>query len=432
MTPIPAPDNQASLDALRALVKQRSVLAALEVFHTSLGDIFRLPLPGFNPVMMAGPEASHFVLVEQRGDLRWRPEGDPVTDLLRQGVLVTDGDFHDGLRREMAPALHRRMLAGYVDAMVESTDRVIDTWDEARGPLDMLVEMRRIALLILMKTLFAVDFSADLDRLWAPILRALRYISPGAWMLWRDIPRPGYRAARRELDGYLYRLIAERRQHPASDGDLLTLLIDAGMSDDLIRDQLVTMLIAGHDTSTALLSWALYALVQHPAAQDRARREVLDVVGTRPPEHAHAGELRYLEQVINETLRLYPPIHLGSRRAAADLDFNGYTIPAGTRVLYSIYLTHRDARHWPDPAAFDPERFAPEQARQRAPYTFLPFGGGPRNCMGMAFAQVEVKIVLARILQRYTLADTGQTVHLHMGATLEPRPGVRVHVRRQD
>ena len=190
MPPIPAPDNQASLDALRALVKQRSVLAALEVFHTSLGDIFRLPLPGFNPVMMAGPEASHFVLVEQRGDLRWRPEGDPVTDLLRQGVLVTDGDFHDGLRREMAPALHRRMLAGYVDVMVESTDRVIDTWDEARGPLDMLVEMRRIALLILMKTLFAVDFSADLDRLWAPILRALRYISPGAWMLWRDIPPP--------------------------------------------------------------------------------------------------------------------------------------------------------------------------------------------------------------------------------------------------
>ena len=101
-------------------------------------------------------------------------------------------------------------------------------------------------------------------------------------------------------------------------------------------------------------------------------------------------------------------------------------------MLYSIYLTHRDARHWPDPTTFDPERFAPEQARQRAPYTFLPFGGGPRNCMGMAFAQVEVKIVLARILQRYTLADTGQTVHLHMGATLEPRPGVRVHVRRQD
>lgn len=431
MPPIPAPDNQASLQALRALLKERSLLAALEVFHAALGDIFRLPMPGFNPVMMAGPDANHFVLIEQRGDLRWRPEGDPVTDLLRQGVLVTDGDFHDDLRREMAPALHRRMLAGYIDAMVESTDRVIDAWDDAGSPRDMLVEMRRIALLILMRTLFSVDFGADLNRLWAPILRALRYISPGPWMLWRDVPRPGYSAPLRQLDEYLCELIAGRRQNPTSDGDLLNLLIEAGMSDDLIRDQLLTMLIAGHDTSTALLSWALYVLVQHPAAQEQARGEVLDVVGTCPPEQAHVGGLRYLEQVIHETLRLYPPIHLGSRRAAADLDFRGYTIPAGTRVLYSIYLTHRDARHWPNPAEFDPERFAPEQTRQRTPYTFLPFGGGPRNCMGMAFAQVEAKIVLARILQKYDLADAGKPVHLHMGATLEPRPGVWVTVRRR-
>lgn len=431
MPPIPAPSNQASLDALRALLGQRSLLAALEVFHAELGDIFQLPLPGFNPVMLAGPNATHFVLVEGRGDLRWRPEGDPVARLLRQGVLVTDGEAHDDLRREMAPALHRRMLAGYVAAMVASADRVLDTWDAARQPLDMLVEMRRIALLILMQTLFSVDFSADLDRLWQPILRALRYISPGPWLVWRAIPRPGYRAALRELDGYLHRLIAERRERPTPGDDLLNLLIGAGMSDDLIRDQLLTMLIAGHDTSTALLSWALFALAQHPHVQDQARREVLDVIGTSAPEHAHASDLRYLEQVINETLRLYPPIHLGMRIAAADLGYGGYTIPAGTRVLYSIYLTHRDPRYWPEPAAFDPARFAPEHARQRPPYTFLPFGGGPRNCMGMAFAQVEAKIVLARILQRYELADAGKRVRLHMGATLEPRPGVLLHVRRR-
>jgi cytochrome P450 len=141
------------------------------------------------------------------------------------------------------------------------------------------------------------------------------------------------------------------------------------------------------------------------------------------------SRLGYLDQVLKETLRLYPPIHLGSRIAATDLEFRSFPIPAGTRVLYSIYLTHRDEKQWHHPAAFIPERFSPELARQRHPYTFLPFGGGPRNCIGMAFAQVEVKVVLARILQKFDLEFTGHAVRLHMGATLEPRPGVRIRTR---
>lgn len=431
MPAIPAPDNQASLRALRALIGQRSLLAALEVFHAALGDIFRLPLPGFNPVMMAGPEANHFVLVEQRGDLRWRTEGDPVTRLLRRGVLVTDGEDHDTVRRAMGPALHKRMIDRYVEAMWQCTDRVTDRWPGDGAPLDMLVEMRRVALLILMKTLFAVDFDADMDRLWRPILRALRYISPGPWLVWHGAPRPGYQTALRRLDSYLYQLIAHRRQTRPEGDDLLGLLIGAGMPDGLIRDQLLTMLIAGHDTSTALLSWALLALVRHPGIQAQARREVLDVLGADPPTPAQTGALRFLDQVIQETLRLYPPIHLGSRIAAAELTFRDYSIAPGTRVLYSIYLTHRDPQHWPDPAAFLPERFTPEQNRQRQPYTYVPFGGGPRNCMGMAFAQVEAKVVLARILQKFELSNAGRRVHPHMGATLEPRPGVLVHVTRR-
>jgi cytochrome P450 len=152
------------------------------------------------------------------------------------------------------------------------------------------------------------------------------------------------------------------------------------------------------------------------------------VIGKNPPAYALVGQLCYLEQVINETLRLYPPIHLGSRVAACDLEFQGYRIPAGQRVLYSIYLTHRDPRYWRSPTDFMPERFVPEPARR--PYTFLPFGGGARNCIGTAFAQVEAKVVLARILQKCDLEFTGHRVYLHMGATLEPHPGVWVKVRR--
>ncbi len=426
---IPTPDQRTSLAGLRALLSQRSLLAALEVFHAQLGDVFQLPVPGFNPVMLVGAEANRFVLVEGRHDLRWRSERDPITRLLRHGVLVEDDEVHDSLRRQINPALHRRMLEGYVEAMWECTDRVIDRWDAA-VPLDMLVEMRRVALLVLMQTLFRVDFAPELDRLWKAILRTLRYISPGAWVIWSNIPRPGYSAALRQLDDYLYRIIEARRSTAPSD-DLLSLLITSGMPDALIRDQFLTLLIAGHDTSTALLAWALYLLSTHAEVQAAARAEVDAVLAGQPPDFARLVELRYLDQVINETLRLYPPIHLGSRIAAADLDFRGYRIPAGQRILYSIYLTQRDELYWRNPAEFDPERFAPEQVRKRDPYTFLPFGGGARNCIGTAFAQVEAKVILARILQKYDLTFAGGSVRLHMGATLEPHPGVPLKARRR-
>jgi cytochrome P450 len=210
---------------------------------------------------------------------------------------------------------------------------------------------------------------------------------------------------------------------------MLSLLIAGGMDDDLIRDQLMTMLIAGHDTSTASLAWALYLLGAHPDAQARARAEVDSVLGGQPPQPSQLGDLVYVEQVIDETLRLYPPIHLGSRVAAQELEFRGFRIPAGQRVLYSIYLTQRHPDYWPDPGRFDPDRFAPGVSHE--PYTYLPFGGGPRNCLGAAFAQVETKVVLARILQRFGLQLVKDNVHPHMGATLEPAPGVTIRVRQR-
>ncbi len=436
----PVPKGEAGLQALQALVRQRNILAALEALHKELGDVFRLSLPGFNPVVLVGPEANRFVLITARGDLRWRPEGDAVTKLLRHGVLVEDGDRHDQLRRHMNPALHRRMLPGYVEAMVRCTDRVSRSWTDS-DPHDMLVEMRRIALLILTDTMFEVDFGPELDRLFPAILRILSYISPGLWLLWRGVPRPGYRRARQQIDEYLYQIIQARRalaslpDRPGNGppGDLLGLLVTTpDMSDDLIRDQLLTMLIAGHDTSTALLAWTLYLLGRHPDVMARVQDEIDGVLGAGVPTFDQLNQLQYLEQVIKETLRLYPPIHLGMRIAATDLAFQGYRIPAGTRVMYSIYLTHRHQQYWHQPERFDPERFSSEQNRARPHYIYLPFGGGPRNCLGFAFAQVEAKVVLARIFQDFSLKlDQTTRVHPHMGATLEPRPGVWMGVQRR-
>lgn len=407
-------------------------MSTLQVFHHLLGDVFRITLPGFNPVMMAGPEANRFVLVKERQALSWRPVGDPVTKLLRHGVLIEDGQWHDRLRESMNPALHKQRMGDYVEVMWQCTDEVATAW-HGPGPYDMLDEARRISLLILMKTLFGVDFSADLPRLWDSILKLLEYISPGLWLFWRGVPRPGYGRAIDEVDEYLYDIIARRRQAAAVKDDLLGLLIATGwMSDGLIRDQLLTMLIAGHDTVTALMAWTLYLLGRHPEAKERARAEVDTVLGSAPPTYEASEELEYLDRVIKESLRLYPPIHVGTRRALEDLTFDGYQLPQGNRVLYSIYLTHRDPKQWQNPDSFDPDRFIQRRGQRTVvPYSYVPFGGGPRNCIGALYGQVEARIVLARLLQTIDFRLEGKDVHMHMGATLEPRPGVLMSVRRR-
>jgi cytochrome P450 len=413
------------------MLRERHPLAAMQVFHNELGDVFRTQLPGFRPVVLVGPEAAQFVLLDARQKLRWRNDADPVTRLLRRGVLVVDGDEHDHLRRTMEPALHRRVLDNYVEIMARRTDQVTASWPDG-GVVDMLVEMRKIALLILLDALYQVDFSPELDRLWDAILGLIGYISPGLWMIWPRIPRPGYGRALRRMDEYLYRIIRERRaltETSQDDGrDLLGTLIDAGLDDDLIRDQLLTMLIAGHDTGTALMTWTLYLLGSHPPVMRRARDEAEAVLGEGPPDPKRLSQLEYLGRVLKESLRLYPPIHLGSRLAATELEYDGYHIPAGERVIYSIYLTQRHPAYWPEPHHFDPDRHAP--GGRQTPYAWLGFGGGPRNCIGAGFGLMEAKVVLSHLLQSFEMTLVEGRVHPHMGATLEPRPGVLMRVRR--
>ena len=421
----PALTAQSGRSTLRAMLTHRSLLLAMKAMRDELGDVFSLSFPGFDAIVMSGPDAAHFTYVQARNFLQWRNEDDPVTGLLRHGLLVEDGESHDVLRRGMMPYLHRHKVSGYFDSFIRGTDQICGTWNLDQ-PVDMLVEMRRVALLILMETLFNVDMTPDIDRLWKPILRTLKYISPGTWLIWRNIPRPGFRGKIGELDEYIYGLIAVQRENNQPGDNLLKHLINSGMSDALIRDQILTMLIAGHDTSTALLTWAIYLLSSHPQAMHQAQEEVDSVLQGQAPNGEHMESLVYIEQVINETLRLYPPIHVSNRQVIEDLEFKGYRIPSGHRLMFSIYLSHHDNASWQDAERFDPLRFAPG-VRHR-PYTFIPFGGGSRNCIGAAFAQVEAKAVLARLLQRYNFTLLHPNVRLHMGATLEPRPGVLVQV----
>ena len=201
--------------------------------------------------------------------------------------------------------------------------------------------------------------------------------------------------------------------------DLLQHLIDAGLSDDVIRDQMLTMLIAGHDTSTALLAWTFALLGQHPEIHQRVVQEV-DTLEKSP----------LLDQVIKESLRLYPPIHIGNRRVAKEMEFSEGTVPAEERMFYSIYLTHRDPSIWENAEDFCPERFA--HGRKTPPFSYVPFGGGPRACIGGAFGQAEARVVMSHLLRTYKFEFTNHKIHAHMGATLEPRPGVRMKVTKKN
>lgn len=427
----PRPEGRLGGMALKNILKTRSILSALELFHNHLGDIFQIDLPGFKPVIFSGPEANRFVLVTQREELLWRVEPDPVVELLGRGLLVEDGTSHDQLRSLINPAMHRRMLDQYLDDMILYTDQISDSWKRA-GSYDMLVEMRKIALLVLVSTMFSVDMTSDLDRMWSPILKILKYISPGLWMVWRGVPRLNYRKSFETMDDYLYRIIQKRRIDNTAIDDLLGGLMDTHQRDnELVRDQMLTMLIAGHDTSTAMLAWALYLLGTHPDIMQLVSEEVDRVLGDHPPSLKNIAELDLLNRVIKETLRLYPPIHAGNRIVKTDIKYKNIYIPSGSRLIYSIYLTHRQPEYWPNPGQFDPDRFTLEKERARPAYSYIPFGGGPRNCIGAGFAQIEGKVILARLLQKYNFHLVDDRVHPLMGATLEPNPGVFMQVRRR-
>ncbi len=401
--------------ALYALSREKSPLGPLKVLAKHMGYFFQIPLPMFKPYVVSGPDAVRKVLVTERHKVLWR-NTDPVTELLGQGVLVVDGEEHDHYRRLMEPALHPSRLPEYSEIMIRQTDRVAAQWKDGET-VDMLIESRKIALLIIMETLFSRDVWDDLPHIWKPILKSIEYISPGPWILWRNFPRFGFRKHLKELDKYLFEMIKKRRKEERGR-DLLQHLIDAGLTDKIIRDQMLTMLIAGHDTSTALLAWTFALLGGHPDILSQVVQEV---------DGSERSQL--LDQVIKESLRLYPPIHLGNRQVKEEMDFDGNRIPKNERLFYSIYLTQRDPAVWENAEAFCPQRFT--NGNKTPPMSYIPFGGGPRVCIGAGFGQAEARVVMTQLLKKYTFEFTNHAIHAHMGATLEPRPGVMMKVTKR-
>ena len=259
------------------------------------------------------------------------------------------------------------------------------------------------------------------------------------------MPSPPRRAIERavaSLDRVVFGLIDERRRErdrgvSTARSDLLDILLASGSGGDAsdvltgreIRDQLMTLFLAGHETTSHALTWTLYLLSQNPIAEERLAREVRTVLGDRPPTLDDLERLPYTEQVIKESMRLYPPAYLLARRASEDAEIGGYFVPKGSEVIGWTYMTHRDPRWFPDPLAFDPDRFSVEQEAQQKPFAFLPFGAGPRACIGKAFAMIEAQLILACAIQRYRFKlVVGQKVEPMPRITMHPKNGLRMQV----
>src|SRR5215204_1543850 len=360
---------------------------------------------------------------------------------LGNGLFTSDGDFWRRQRRLAQPAFHRRRVAAFGELMTDATLEMLDRWRPLadRGqPLDVGAEFSRLTMEVVTRALFSTSVEGDISTIGRAIATLLddvtfRFTFPFYPPL--RVPTPRNRrflAARAALDEVVYEIISERRQRPGEHDDLLALLMEArdedtgeGMSDKQLRDEVITLFLAGHETTANALTWGTYLLSTHVAVARRLHAEVDGTLQGRIPMAADLPNLPYTRMVIDETLRLYPPAWITNRRAIEDDIVCGYRIPADATVSISPYVTHRDPTLWDNPEGFDPERFAPERSAGRPHYAYFPFGGGPRQCIGKGFALMESTLVLVLLAQRYELhLVPGRRVEAEAMATLRPRHGM--------
>jgi cytochrome P450 len=357
------------------------------------------------------------------------------------GLFTSDGSSWLRQRRLMQPAFHRRRVAAFGELMTDATQSMLERWRPrvAEGrPIDVAAEFTRLTLEVVTRALFSVSVDSEVDRIGRAITVLLndvtfRFTFPFYPPL--KVPTPRNRrflAARATLDRIVYGIIADRRRDPGEHDDLLAVLMEArdeetgeGMSDRQLRDEVITLFIAGHETTANALTWAAYLLSTHAGVGRLLRTEVDETLGDRVPTVADVPELTYTRMVLDETLRLYPPVWVTDRKAVEADVVCGYRIPAGVTVAISPYAVHHDPKLWENPEGFDPERFAPENSAGRPHYAYFPFGGGPHQCIGKGFALLETTLVLALLAGRYRLdLVPGRRVEPVASATLRPRAGV--------
>jgi cytochrome P450 len=411
-------------------------------FFTSLarehGDMvrFRLGDHEHDLFLLNHPDYIRDVLVTQdRNFTKWFAV-DRIKEVLGEGLFVSEGEFHRRQRRLSQPAFHGERIAAYAEQMVSLAVQLRERWKEG-AVLDVSREMNWLAMMIVGSTLFGANVESDAEEIRDALDEILeqfeRSILPHA-------EREDFEKALRRLDVAVYRIIQERRATSQDRGDLLSMLLlaqdaegDGGrMSDLQLRDEAMTIFLAGHETSANAMAWTWYLLSQHPEVEKKFHDEVDKHLGGRYPRIGDVMELSLTGRIFSEALRLYPPLWAIGRRAMVECQIGSYTIPAGSVVILSSFVTHRDPRWFPEPLRFDPERWQPAAKLERPRFSYFPFSAGSRSCLGEAFASTEGVLCLATIAQAWKFRLVpGAPIALQPQLTLRARNGIKMRAERR-
>ena len=450
----PGPRGVALWHSLRRM--QQSPLMEYQALREQFGDVVRLATLPHPVYLVSHPDAVQYILRENARNYRKGLLFKPIAALQGQGLLTSEGDLWARQRRLMQPAFQQRQLATCATVMVHEARAVVQEWRhliQTGTPVNVAARMQRLTFNVVGRVLLGADpgaleaYSGTLQAIAMPLLhymnaRATRLWAPPLW-----VPTPRNRQFRRAVavyDALVQQIIAARRQaRQRGEGqatDVLALLLaacedtsGAGISERQLRDEVITFIGAGAETAAHALSWTWYLLAHHPEVAHHVQTELDTVLGGRPPTPQDLRHLPYSRMVLDETLRLYPPSVVLPRQANAPDEISGYAIPQDAVVVISQYVTHRHPDFWSEPEQFQPERFTPEQATRQHRCAYIPFGEGPRMCIGQAFALMEMHLVLATIAQVYTLhlVPEHQVVPA-VAVTLRPRDGLwmTVHARQ--
>ena len=411
------------------------------------GDVVYLRIGPRRGFLITNPADVRHVLQDNARNYHKSPLYDKLRVALGNGLLISEDEFWLRQRRIAQPAFHRQRIAALASVMADAARGTAARWHSiaAKGvPSDVDEEMMRLTRTVVLQALLGADlgrFTASIDDAWTIINR---HIGESFWSLgFTDrLPTAKFRrfqAALAVLRGAVDHVISQRRNSPSTDRDLLSMLMSArdeetgdAMTDEQLRVEVTTFLLAGQETTSLALTWTWYLLSQHAGARRRLEEEIDTVLDGRPPEYADLANLPYTRMVIDEAMRLYPPAWGFSRQALADDTLGGFRLPRGWLAFVVPYVLHRLPAYWQEPDAFDPERFLPERIAERPKFVYLPFGAGPRQCIGNHFALIEAQLIVATLAQRYRLhLVPGHRVEPWALITLRPRYGMPMTIERR-
>ena len=425
------------------LLKFRRDRLGLQDDAARTGPIARLQLAHIPVYIVTDADLAHEVLVVQAAAFTKSAGLQFLKPMLGDGLLTAEGDVHRRHRKLLAPAFAPKRLAAYGTIMVEETEKQIASWRD-RHDVDLSREMMEMTLAIAGKTMFGADVRSDASTVAEGLelgMRAQMENLRSPLRLGYEWPLPRHRRMRRAvkmLDEVVYRLIAEGRARGTDRGDVLSILLLArdeedgtGLTDRQVRDEVMTLLLAGHETTANALTWTWYELGRNPSALARLEAEIAEVAGTRAITVEDLPKLPWNLAVVEEAMRLHPPAYMTGREAKQDIELGGHHLPAGTIVAVNIRGIHRRADYFPAPHAFQPERMLEAQKKPRPRHHYLPFGAGPRVCIGSHFALLEAQLALATMVQRAKIRVTAREVEAEPMVTLRPRGGMPATVARR-